>query len=89
VEVRLVGLLGRVVGGCSCGGLPLIEEGEDILGRHGTGGFEFAAFLAKEELAVGVQDGDSGDAALERDIVFLGNIEILVHLADVDVRDKK
>jgi len=77
------------VSGCSCSRLPLVEESEDIIGRHGTGGFEFAAFLAEEELAVGVQDGDSGDATLERDIVFLGNIEILVHLPDVDVGDKK
>jgi hypothetical protein len=73
------------VGGGSRGGLPLVQEGEDVFGGHGTSGFEFAAFLAKEELAVGLEDGDGGDAALERNVVFLGDVEIFVHLADVDV----
>lgn len=68
-------------------GLPLVEEIEDIFGSHGTGGFEFAALLAEEELAVGVEHGDGGDPAFDRNIVFLGHVEILVHVADINVDD--
>lgn len=62
-----------------------MEEGEDVFGGHGAGGFEFAALLAEEEFAIGIEDGDGGDAAVERHIVFFGDVEILVHLADVHV----
>ena len=66
-------------------GLPLVEEIEDVFGSHGASGFEFAAFLAEEELAVVIENGNGGNAAFEGNIVFLGDVEILVHLADVDV----
>lgn len=66
-----------------------MEEGEDVLGGHGTGGFEFATLLAEEEFAVGIEDGDGRDAAIEGDIVFFGDVEIFVHLADVDVDDEE
>ena len=69
-------------------GFPFIEEGEDIFGGHGAGRFEFAVLLAEEQLAIGIEYGDGGDAAVERDIIFFGNVEIFVHLADVDVNDE-
>lgn len=69
--------------------MPLVEESEDVFGGQGAGGLEFAAFLAEEELAIGIEDGDSGDAAIERDIVFFGDIEIFVHLSDVDIHDEE
>ena len=74
-------------GGTSCAGFPFVEEGQDVFRGHGTGSFELAAFLAEEELAVGIDNGDGGNATFERNVVFLGDIEIFVHLADVDVND--
>jgi hypothetical protein len=66
-----------------------MEEVEDVFRGHGAGGLEFAPFLAEDELAVGVEDGDCWDAPIERDIVFLGDVEILVHFADVHVDDEE
>jgi len=71
------------------GGLPGVEEGEDVFGRHGPGSFEFATLLAEDESAVGIEDGDGGDAAVERDAIIFGDVEIFVHLADVDVDDEE
>lgn len=68
---------------------PLVEELDDVFGGHGASSFEFAALLTEEEFAGGIEDGESGDAAVERNIVFFGNVEIFVHLADVDVDDKE
>jgi len=67
------------------GWLPFFEEGEDIFGGERAGGFEFATLLAEKEFAVGVEDGNGGDAAVERNVVFLCDVKILVHMADVDV----
>jgi hypothetical protein len=66
-----------------------VEEGEDVFGGHGAGGFEFAALLAEEEGAIGIENGDGGDTVVERDFVFFGDVEILVHLADVDMDDEE
>jgi hypothetical protein len=69
--------------------LPLAEEGEDIFRGHGAGGFEFAVLLGEEELAVGIEDGDGRNAAIERNFVFFDDVEILVHFTDVDMDDKE
>jgi hypothetical protein len=45
--------------------------------------------LAEEELAVGIEDRQRGDAAVEGNIVFFGDVEIFVHAADVDVEDEE
>jgi hypothetical protein len=66
-----------------------MEEGEDVFRGHGAGGFEFTVFLREQELAIGIEDRDGGDAAIERDVVFFGNVEIAIHFADVDVDDKE
>lgn len=58
------------------------------MGGHGAGGFEFAAFLAEEERAVGIEDGKGRDAAVERNFIFLGDVEIFVVVADVDMDDE-
>jgi hypothetical protein len=71
------------------GRLPLVEEVQDVFGSHGAGSFEFAVLLAEEEFAVGIEDGKSGDAAVERNIIFLGDVEVLVVLADVDMDDEE
>ena len=66
-------------------GLPGAEEGDDVFGSHGAGGFEFATLLAEEEGAIRIKDGDGGDAAIERDVVFFGDVEVFIHSADVNV----
>ena len=68
---------------------PFIEEVEDVLGGHGTRGFEFATLLAEEELAIGIQDGERRNSTVERDVVFLGDIKIFVHPANVDMHDEE
>ena len=45
--------------------------------------------MAEEELAVGIEDGEGGYTAVERDIVFFGDVQIFVHLADVDMDDEE
>ena len=65
----------------------MVEEGEDVFGGHGAGALEFALFLGVEEFAGGVEDSDGGDATIEWNAVFFGNVEIAVHLTDVDVDD--
>jgi len=70
-------------------GLPGAQEGEDIFGSHGAGGFKFAAFLGEKEFAVGIEDSDGRDAAIERDTIFFGDVQILVHFANVDVNDNE
>jgi hypothetical protein len=68
-------------------GLPLVQEIENVLGSHGAGGFEFAPRLAEEDLTVGIEHGDGGHTVFDGNVVFLGHVEILVHVADVDVDD--
>ena len=45
--------------------------------------------LAVEEFAVGIEDSDGRDAILNRNLVFFGDVEIFVHLTDVDVGDEE
>ena len=45
--------------------------------------------MAEEELAIGIEDGEGGYTAVERDIVFFGDVQIFVHLADVDMDDEE
>ena len=67
----------------------MVEEGQDVFGGHGACGFEFAALLREEELAIGIEDSDSGDAAVEGDVILFGDVEITVHFADIDVNDEE
>src|SRR5208283_1169793 len=71
------------------GGLPLIEEGEDVGVGQRTGGLKLAVFLAKEEFPGGIEHRDGGNAAIEGYIVLLGEIEVFVELAGVHVDNDK
>jgi hypothetical protein len=62
--------------------LPAVQEVGD--GRRG-GVFELLLMFGVKEFAVGVEHSECGDAFGDRDIVFLCNIYILIHVADVDV----
>lgn len=45
--------------------------------------------MTEEKAAVGIEDGERRDAAIEGHIVFLGDVEIFVLLSDVDVDHEK
>jgi hypothetical protein len=63
----------------------LLEEGGDGGGVHVAHLLELAGSLAVEEAAVGVEDRERGDALLERDAVLVGEVGVVVVVADVDV----
>ena len=65
--------------------LPLLEKGGDGVGIHVAHVLKLAGFLAVEEAAMGVEDGESGDAALEGDVILGGEVGVVVVVADVDV----
>jgi hypothetical protein len=62
--------------------LPAVQEVGD---RFGAGVFKLFVMLGVEEFAMGVEDGECGNAFFYRNIVFLGDGDILVHVTDVDV----
>ena len=63
-------------------GLPSVEEGGDGLL---AGVFELLFVFGVEEIAVGVDDGKSGNAFGDGDVVLLGDVDVVIHVADVDV----
>jgi hypothetical protein len=63
----------------------LLKEGSDGGRVHAAHSLEFSGFLAVQEVAVGIEYGESGDAALEGDIVLGGEVGVVVVVADVDV----
>jgi hypothetical protein len=65
--------------------LPPVEEVGDGGGVHVAHVSELGGLLGVEEFAVGVEDSESGDSLLERDVVFFGYVEVFVEAADVDV----
>jgi hypothetical protein len=68
-------------------GLPAIEEVGDGLGSEGAHVLELLVALGVEELAVGVEDGESRDTFFDGDEVLVGDGDVVVELADVDVDD--
>ena len=68
---------------------PFIEERQNVFGCHGAGGFEFTALLTEEEVAIGIENSDSGDTSIEGNIIFFRDVEVFVHAADVDVNDEE
>jgi hypothetical protein len=70
-------------------GLPLIEKVSDGGGVHIAHVTKLGGLLRVEELAVGVEDGESGNSLLEGDIVLFGDVEIFVEVTDVHVDEEK
>jgi hypothetical protein len=69
--------------------LPLVEEIGDGGGVHVAHVSELGCLLGVEKLAVGVEDGESGNSLLERDIVLFGYVEVFVEVSDVYVDEEK
>src|SRR5258705_1939549 len=68
------------------GGLSAIEEGGD---GCGAGVLELLLAFGVEEIAVSVDDGQGGNAFGDGDVVLLRDIDVLVHVTDVDVDEDK
>ena len=62
-----------------------VQEVGDGGGVHVAHVSELGGLLGVEEVAVGVEDGEGGNALLERDVVLVGDVEVVVDVADVDV----
>jgi hypothetical protein len=69
--------------------LPPVEEVGDGGGVHVAHVSELGGLLRIEKLAVGVEDGESGNPLLERDTVLFGYVEVFVEAADVDVDEEE
>src|SRR5438105_3274060 len=67
--------------------LPLLEEGLETFILQVAGVLELALVLSVEELAVGIEDGEGGDAFLQRYAVLSGDVQVLIEAADVDAHD--
>ncbi len=52
---------------------------------HAAHGFKLSALLAVEQLAFLTEDGEGGNAFVQRDLVAGGEVEIRVHVPDVHV----
>jgi hypothetical protein len=68
---------------------PPVEELGYGSGIHVAHVAELGGLLGVEKLAVGVEDGESGNSFFKRDVVFFGDVEIFVEAADVDVDEEK
>jgi hypothetical protein len=69
--------------------LPPVEEVGDGGGVHVAHVSELGGLLRVEKLAVGVEDGESGNSLLEGDVVLFGYVEIFIETADVDVDEEE
>ena len=66
--------------------LPAVEEGGN---GFGGGVLELLLALGVEEFAVSVDHGEGGNAFGDGDVVLLRDIDVLVHVTDVDVDEDK
>src|SRR5258708_18913387 len=69
--------------------LPPIQKHDQVFLHHPPRGFKLALAAAVQQLSIAAQDGDGRHALFQRDLVLLRQIEILVHLADIDVHQHK
>jgi hypothetical protein len=63
-------------------GLPAVEESGD---SFGAGVLKLLLAFGVEEFAVRVDYGEGGNAFGDGDVVLLRDIDVLVHVTDVDV----
>src|ERR1700694_837005 len=66
------------------GELPADEKVGHCGGLHAAHGLEFAGPLTVKELAALAEDGEGRNPLAQRNPVALGDVEILVHVPDID-----
>jgi hypothetical protein len=66
-----------------------LEEGEDVFGGHGAGASNSPRFWEKRSLPSESRTATAGTPRSRGTPYFFGNVEILVHFADVDVDHKE
>ena len=64
--------------------LPAIEEGGN---SFGAGALKLFFVLGIEEIAASIDDGEGGNAFGDGNVVLFGDVDVLVHVTDVDVDD--
>jgi hypothetical protein len=69
--------------------LPPVEEVGDGGGVHVAYVAELGGLLGIEKLAIGVENGESGNSLLEGDVVLFGYVEVFIEAADVDVDEEE
>src|ERR1700692_4176505 len=69
------------------GELPADEKVGHCGGLHAAHGLEFAGPLTVKELAALAEDGEGRNPLAQRNPVALGDVEILVHVPDIDVNE--
>src|SRR6267154_4623966 len=57
---------------------PILQEFDDVFGADSSGGFEFALFLAHDEFAVRIENGQAGDPLFEGDFILLREIQVSI-----------
>ena len=63
----------------------MIEKLRDVFGADPRSGLEFALLLAKYQLPVGVEHREARNTLFQRHFIFLGEVQILIVVTDVDV----
>src|SRR5579859_2616885 len=56
-------------------------------GLHAAHGLEFASPLTVEQFAAFAEDRESRNPFAQRNLVALGDVEILIHASDIDVNE--
>src|ERR1700722_13107587 len=74
-------------GAAFAGRLPLHKKTGDGRGLHAAHAFELTAALAIEKLSLIAEHSQRRHAAVERDLVVLGDVEIFIHMTDIDVNE--
>lgn len=54
--------------------LPAVQKANEILGAERARGLKLAIALAIEKLAMRIEDGEGGDALLQRNLVLGGDV---------------
>ena len=71
---------------CLVSGLPAVKEGGN---SFGAGVLELLFAFGVEKLSVRIEYGQGGNAFGDGDVVLLRDINVFVHVTDVDVDDDK
>src|SRR5438093_3665748 len=68
---------------------PTIQKRHQILLHHASRGFELTFTATIEQRAIATEDRDRRHAFLQRNLVFLSEIEVLIAFTNVHVHEPK